>query len=496
MAKDSTRDMTVGKPMKLILGFSIPLLFGFLFQQFYSIVDTVIVGRFLGVKALAGVGATGSVNFMVIGFCMGVCSGFAIPASHKFGAKDYSGMRQFVANSVWLSAAFSVVMTGIVAVLCRQILVWMKTPEDIFEASYSYISIIFIGIPATYLYNLLSGIIRSMGDSKTPLVFLTISSFLNIALDLLCIVTFGMGVAGAAVATVASQLISGDLCLIYMIKKFEILHITREEWRINPSHMRILCGMGIPMGLQYSITAIGSVILQTAVNTLGSVVVASVTAASKVSMFFCCPFDAMGTTMATYGGQNVGAKKLERLSSGIKSCVLLGIVYSAAAFVILYFFGAGLTSLFVSGAEEELLSNARIFLIINSSFFIPLALVNIVRFLIQGMGFSTFAILAGVFEMVARAIGGWVLVPRFGFIGACFSSPLAWIFADIFLIPAYIHVKKKLERMFSAGDALVDAAENKGEAAIVDAAENKGEDALVDAAENKGEAAAGAAQVR
>ncbi len=449
MAKDTTKDMTVGSPMKLILGFSIPLLFGFLFQQFYNVVDTVIVGRFLGMEALAGVGATGSVNFMIVGFCMGVCSGFAIPVAHKFGAKDYVGMRQVVANCVWLSIAFASVMTITVCLLCRNILVWMNTPEDIFQNSYSYILIIFMGIPATYLYNILSGIIRSLGDSKTPLVFLTLSSFLNIGLDLMCILVFHMGVAGAAVATVASQLISGILCLFYMIKKFEILHISREEWKINVGHMKMLCSMGIPMGLQYSITAIGSVILQTAVNGLGSLAVASVTAGSKVSMFFCCPFDAMGSTMATYGGQNVGAKNLERVGKGLKDCILLGTIYSMLAFVIMYFFGDNLAALFVDEAGGQMLKNARTFLIINSAFFIPLALVNIIRFLIQGMGFSTFAILAGVFEMVARTLAGLVLVPRFGFIGACFASPLAWIFADIFLIPAYLHVRRKLQRMFS-----------------------------------------------
>lgn len=450
MAKDSTKDMTIGSPMKLILGFSLPLLFGFLFQQFYSVVDTVIVGQFLGMNALAGVGATGSINFMIVGFCMGVCSGFAIPVAHKFGAKDYPGMRQVIANCAWLSLLFSVVMTVIVVFLCRNILIWMKTPEDIIEYSYAYIVIIFIGIPASYLYNILSGIIRSMGDSKTPLFFLMLSSFLNIGLDLLCILGFQMGVAGAAVATVVSQLISGILCLFYMMKKFEILHMKKEEWKINPTHMRTLCSMGIPMGLQYSITAIGSVILQTSVNTLGSLAVASVTAGGKVNMFFCCPFDAMGSTMATYGGQNVGARKLDRLGAGLKNCICLGAVWSVAAFIILFFFGGNLASLFVNAAEPEMLSNARLFLIICSAFYFPLALVNIIRFMIQGVGFSTFAILAGVFEMVARTLAGLFLVPHFGFVGACFASPLAWIFADAFLIPAYIHVRRKLEKMMPA----------------------------------------------
>lgn len=451
MAKDTTKDMTVGSPMKLILGFSIPLLFGFLFQQFYSVVDTVIVGRFLGMEALAGVGAAGSVNFMIVGFCMGVCSGFAIPVAHKFGAKDYSGMRQVIANCVWLSALFAVVMTVIVSLLCGRILTWMNTPEDIFRNSYRYILIIFLGIPATYLYNMLSGIIRSMGDSKTPLAFLALSSFMNIGLDLLCILVFRMGVAGAAVATVVSQLVSGILCLFYMMKKFEVLHISKEEWKINTGHMKMLCSMGIPMGLQYSITAIGSVILQTAVNGLGSLAVASVTAANKVSMFFCCAYDAMGSTMATYGGQNVGAKKLDRVGKGLKDCIVLGTVYALSAFAVLYFFGDNLAALFVDGEEYQMLANARLFLIINGSFYIPLALVNIIRYLIQGMGFSTFAILAGVFEMAARALAGLVLVPKFGFIGACFASPLAWIFADAFLIPAYIHVKHKLQKLFEDG---------------------------------------------
>ena len=281
----------------------------------------------------------------------------------------------------------------------------MKTPEDIFEDAYTYILIIFMGIPAVYLYNMLSGIIRAMGNSRTPLYFLSLCAVLNVVLDLLCIVVFKMGVAGAAVATVLSQAVSGVLCLFYMMKKFPMLRIEKEEWKMNLSHMRTLCSMGIPMGLQYSITAVGSVILQTAVNSLGSGVVAAVTAAGKVSMFFCCPYDAMGSTMATYAGQNVGAKKLNRLGEGLKACSVLGIVYSVIAFIVLLLFGDILASLFVDAGETALLANAKLFLIVNGAFYIPLAFVNIVRFMIQGMGFSTFAILAGVCEMVARGIG-------------------------------------------------------------------------------------------
>lgn len=447
MAGKKTKDMTVGSPMKLILGFSVPLLFGFLFQQLYNVVDLIIVGRFLGVEALAGVGATGSVNFLVIGFCMGVCNGFAIPVAQKFGAGDYAGLRKFVANSVWLSAFFATVMTITVTFLCKRILTWMQTPADIFDKSYLYIFIIFCGIPATFLYNILSGIIRSLGDSKTPLFFLVLSSLLNIGMDLLFIGVFHTGIEGAAYATVLAQLISGLLCLLYIKKNFEILHIKKEEWKINTDYMKTLCGMGIPMGLQYSITAIGSVILQSSVNGLGAIAVASVASANKVSMFFACPFDALGSTMATYGGQNVGAKKLERLGSGLRASCILGAVYSVVAFVFLYFCGGALLSLFTDGSEVAVLENARKMLLFSSATYIPLALVNIIRFLIQGMGFSRFAIFAGVFEMIARAIAGLVLVPAFGFVGVCLASPLAWVLADMFLIPAYLHVRRKLEKM-------------------------------------------------
>lgn len=441
-----TKDMTKGSPMGLILGFSIPLLFGFLFQQFYSLVDTVIVGRFLGTENLAAVGSTGSVNFLIIGFCMGICSGFSIPISHKFGAGDYSGMRRVVANCIWLSIAFAAVLTVLTTILCRPILVMMKTPENILEGAYTYIWIIFLGIPTTFLYNMTSGVIRALGDSKTPVIFLVMASFINIGLDLFFIINLQMGVAGAAWATVISQGVSGLCCLLFMIKKFEILRIQKGEWGFDTHLCGSLCGMGVPMGLQYSITAIGSVILQSATNSLGSDSVAAVTAAGRVSGFLACPFDAMGSTMATYGGQNVGAGKLERLGTGLKSCVMLGAGYSVIAFVIAFFAGEPLARLFLDADQVAIIGDVRLFLIINTLFYFPLALVNIVRFLIQGMGFPTFAILAGVFEMIARSLAGIFLVPVIGYMGVCLGSPIAWLFADAFLIPAYIHVRKVLEK--------------------------------------------------
>ena len=443
MRKSEMRDMTKGNVFNIILGFAIPLLLGMLFQQFYSMVDTIIVGKYLGVSALASVGSTGSINFMIIGFCMGVCNGFAIPVAQKFGAGNFKKLRKYVFNSGFLAIVFSVVMTLIVCVFCRQILIAMRTPEDIIQGAYSYIYVIFLGIPATYLYNLLSGIIRSLGDSKTPLFFLIISSIINIILDLFLIIYMHMGVAGAAWATVIAQAVSGILCLIYIRKKYSVLKFESDELKIDGYCIRRLCYMGIPMGLQYSITAIGSVILQAAVNGLGSIIVAAVTAAGKISMFLCCPFDALGSTMATYTGQNIGAGKLERISEGIKKSMIIGSVYSIVALMISVFFGKSLALLFVNENEIEILAKVSENLIIIAAFYIPLCIVNVVRFTIQGMGYSTFAILAGVCEMIARALCGFILVPIFGYVAVCLASPVAWIFADAFLIPAYKYVINK-----------------------------------------------------
>ena len=441
-----TKDMTQGHPGRLILGFAVPLLFGNLFQQFYNLMDTLIVGKFLGVTQLAAVGATGSVNFLIIGFCTGICSGFAIPISQKFGAKDESGMRRYIANSIWVSAAFTAVLTVLTVALCRTILVWMKTPADIIDDSYAYIVVIFAGIPVTILYNLTSAIIRSMGDSKTPVIFLVLATLLNIVLDLFCILALHMGVAGAAVATVISQAVSGVCCLVYMRKKYGILRMSREELRFSPRMAGRLIVMGVPMGLQYSVTAIGSVVLQSAVNALGSMAVASVTAAGKISMFFCCPFDALGATMATFAGQNAGAGKPDRIRRGLRAGNLFGIVYAAAAFAFLAAAGGSVALLFVDSSETEILKNVQMMLTANGAFYIALVFVNNVRFLIQGIGYSGLAIFSGASEMVARAVAGFLLVPVFGFSAVCFANPLAWVMADLFLIPAYFFLMKRTER--------------------------------------------------
>ena len=444
-----TRNLTTGSPMKLIFCFTLPTLFGLLFQQMYNMVDTMIVGKLLGAQALAAVGATGSIGFLVIGFCTGVCGGFAIPVAQQMGAENYSKMRRYVANAVYLAAILAAVMTAATGLLCGRILTAMGTPADIYRDSYTYIFIIFMGIPAIILYNLLAGIIRSLGDSKTPVYFLALSSVLNIALDFALILYSDLGVAGAAIATVVSQGVSALACLAYMHRKFPILRLSRQERRPDAVMGRELLGMGVPMGLQYSITAIGSIILQSAVNGLGSLYVAAIAAGGRLYQVLVCPYEAMGTAMATYCGQNAGAGKLERLGKGIRDCALMGFIYAIAALIAMLLFAPRCAMWFIDSQEAELsLLKALVcrYIRITAVFCFPLALVNIVRFSIQGMGFSRFAILAGVLEMIARSVVGGFFVPAFGFDAACFASPAAWLCADLFLIPACVLCIGRLRR--------------------------------------------------
>ena len=438
------KDMTNGSPSKHILGFAVPMLFGMLFQQFYNLVDTIIVGKTLGVEALAGVGATGSINFMIIGFCMGVCNGFVIPVAQCFGAKKPADLRKYVFNGYICSIVFAIVLTLASVIFCRRILIIMNTPTDIIDHAYNYIVVIFIGIPTVFLYNMVSGVIRSLGDSKTPVVFLVLSSIINVVLDFFLILVCKMGVAGAGWATVTSQLISGLTCLIYMYKKYDILKGDKSERVLDRRFITNLCMNGVPMGLQYSITAIGSTILQAAVNTLGSTYVAAMTAGSKMFNFTCCPFDALGSTMATYAGQNVGAAKIKRLGQGVRSAMIIGSVYSVLSLIALFFTTDYIALLFVNASETTIIALTRQFILASACFYIPLTGVNVVRFCIQGMGFSVFAISAGILEMIGRAFAAIILIPSIGFMGACLASPIAWIAADAFLFPAFIHCARKL----------------------------------------------------
>ena len=390
--------------------------------------------------------------FLIWGFVAGMTAGFTVLTAQKFGAGDMDGMRKTVAGAGILSLGIGLFLTIVFMAFMKPLLILMNTPEDIFRDAYAYIMIVSGGILAQMLYNLLSSILRALGNSKLPLYFLIISAVLNIFLDLLLIIVFRLGTAGAAIATVVAQGISGLLCLGYIMLKLPILHLKKEDRHVGGQIYLTQIRIGLPMALQYSITAIGSVIIQAAVNSLGSVAVASVAAAVKINMFLCCPYDAMGSTMATYAGQNVGAGKFDRLKQGEKSCTLLGLVYGIAAFIFILLFGKYLALLFVDASEEIIINQAHLFLMCNSAFYFSLALVNIFRFTIQGMGFCRLAILAGVCEMIGRSVVAFVFVPIFGYPAVCFASPVAWILADCFLVPAFFFCVRRLEKRAALED--------------------------------------------
>lgn len=446
-----TKDLTSGSPLKVILLFSLPLVAGNLFQQFYSLVDTIIVGRFVGVQALAAVGATGSVNYLVLGFVIGMCNGFAIPIAQLFGARDYADLRRHVINAAWISLISSAVMTLATVLLTRTILEVMRTPADIIDDAAIYIGVIFAGIPFIVLYNMVAGIMRALGDSKTPLKFLILTSVLNIVLDLVFIIVFHMGVLGAALATDLSQGIAGVFSLIYLIRNFEVLRMDKSQMRIDKRACRRLLNIGLPMGLQCSITAIGSVIMQGAVNVLGSTAVAAVTASSKTANLLTIPLESVGTAMATYAGQNLGAARMDRVRGGVRAALLITALYSAAALGIMQVGDVAIMGLFLDTAKEvEIVNMACHYLLWNSLFFIPLAWLIVWRYTIQGLGFSSLAMLAGVTEMVARTAAAVVLVPMLGFFGAELSNPMAWLAACIFLYPAYRWTCRQLDNRLLA----------------------------------------------
>ena len=442
-----TKDLTKGRPLTLILQFGLPILLGMLFQQLYSVVDTAIVGKFLGGNALAAVGSTGSINFLVVGGSIGICSGFAIPIAQRFGAGDYDALRKYVAGATCCCVFFGVLVTAVTVIFSRDILELMNTPADIIDSAWIYITTIFAGIPGYILYNMCAGILRSVGDSRTAVVWLVVASAVNIALDLFFIISLQWGVFGAAFATTISQFLAGFGSLRKVCRGFEVLRLKKSDWAWSWRRIWNLLSLGLPMGLQFSITAIGSVMLQSSVNVLGTMYVTAATAANKVSLFLSCPLEAMGSTMATYGGQNVGAKQWERLHQGLFSCCVLGAGYCLFSLALVLLAGEKLVMLFLDRASASLVPLAMQMLKALVFCYVFLGAIFIFRNYIQGMGFSPLATLAGVMEMIARA-GVSFLVPVFGYAAACLASPAAWVMADLFLVPAYFYCVRKLKKRY------------------------------------------------
>ncbi len=441
-----TKDMTTGSPMKNIIRFCLPLMVGNLFQQFYNMVDIIIVGRFVGKTALSAVGSVGSLNFLVIGSVIGLCTGFSVPIAQRFGAQDEKGLKKYVANIIYLSLALGVLLTLGAVLLTNPLLRLLNTPADIYKDAYDYIVIIFAGIGATMFYNLLAAMVRSLGDSKTPLYFLLFSSVLNIGMDILLIAVFDMGVRGASVATVFSQFVSGVLCFIYVKRSFPILHITKDTRKPDFKYMRKLLGNGLPMAMQFSITAIGSVMLQSCVNGLGADAIAAVTIGGKTQLMITLPSETIGATMATYCGQNLGAGKYDRIKKGVGRGVILAACYTAIGFCVANFLGPYISLLFIDGSETVVIGLAQQYINMGSYFYFILSVLFLFRNSLQGLGYSAVAMFAGIFELVARAIMGFGFVNSIGYAAACIANPVAWIAADIFLIPAYFVMMKKVKQ--------------------------------------------------
>lgn len=446
VGRSSGKDMTEGNPLKLIISFCLPLLAGNLFQQMYNMVDSVVVGQFVGKNALAAVGATGSLNFLAIGSIQGLCVGFCIPISQYFGAKDVARMRKCVSSALRISIFCTIVLTALTTFFAGWMLRAMNTPADIFQGSYDYIIIIFAGLSAMFLYNLTAGILRALGDSKTPLIFLIIASLLNVVLDLLFVVVFHMGVAGAAYATVISQAISGALCGITMWIRFPQLRPSKEERKYDVKITKQLLKIGLPMSLQFSITSIGVIVLQFAVNGFGTDVVAAVTVANRIQFFMFQPMETIGITMATFTGQNLGAGKLDRIRQGVRISLILTIVYGAVIGVLAIFLGRYVALLFIKSTEVAVFPYISRFFLFSGSLFFTLAPLFVFRNTIQGLGYAVHSMFAGFFELLSRSGVALFLVVFLGFDAICIAGPSAWIAADLLLIPVYFYGMNKIEK--------------------------------------------------
>ncbi len=445
------RNMTEGSPLPQIIRFSLPLMAGNLLQETYNVADGAIVGRILGADALASVGATSSVQFLILGFCIGACSGFAVPVARHFGAGDESRMRRCVWHGSILTAGLAAVLTLLCALLCHGILRILSTPSGIYSDSYHYLFIIFLGIPFTLLYNYLAGILRAVGDSRTPFLFLVLSTSLNIALDLFCIAVLKLGVPGAAAATVTSQGISGLACLLLIRRKFKILRTRPEDRKWSSSVAKSMAGMGLPMGLQYSVTAIGSMVMQAANNGLGTLYISAYAAGYRLKHFAMCPLDALGTALCTFASQNLGAGATDRVRKGVRIGIAVSVIYGAAAGFLLVVFGRPLSMIFVSSDASAVLDASALFVKWCGLFLWLVGVLMVFRYTVQGLGYTLLSVFSGAIEMAARILMSILLVPVFGYIVTCLTDQAAWICAAVYSAVIYTAVMRRVTRLFRPG---------------------------------------------
>ena len=454
------RDLTKGSPAKLILMFTVPLLIGNVFQQFYNMVDMIIVGQTLGKNALAAVGATGSLTFLIIGFAQGLTAGLAIITAQRYGAKDYRGLKKSFAASVVISLIVTIVLTVLSLVFIHPMLQLMQTPPEIIDQAQTFISIILLGIFASMSFNLLSNVIRALGDSRTPLFFLIIAVIINVVLDLIFIIFFGMGVEGAAIATVIGQVSSSVLCLVYIKKKIPLLQLRKKDFSFDKEEIRVHLNAALPMAFQSSIIAIGAIVLQAALNSLGTDVVAAQAAASRIDQFANQPMMSFGIAMATFSAQNYGAKEYGRILKGVKQTLMMSIGFSLVAGATVIFFGHSLMKLFVSSSETRVFELAQTYFNINGSLYWILAILFILRYTLQGLGQSKIPTIAGMMELLMRSFAAIILTGMLGYAGAAAASPLAWAGSVAVLLYSYLRSMKQLKQLdneqhFSLDDAEV-----------------------------------------
>lgn len=434
--------MTSGNPLKLILFFTLPMLLGNIFQQFYSMADTFIVSQTLGMNALAAVGSTGSINFLILGLAIGISAGLAVITAQRFGQRDDAGLRRSLGAGLIIVIISSILITVLATTNTRRILELMQTPPEIIDQAYDYLVVIFAGIGITVLFNYLSNILRAIGDSRTPLIFLIIASILNVILDYLFILGFGMDVEGAGYATIISQIVATILCLIYIKRRVPSLRVFKEDWTLQWSEYSEHLRIALPFGFQNSIIAIGSIAVQITLNRLGATSVMAFTAASKINQLLTMPLQTLGVAMSTYVAQNFGAKKFERIKYGVRSVLKIGILYSIGVGIFLWFFGRTLSSIFVDGNSEVVLALTDQYFKIHGPFYLFLALIFILRSSLQGLGNSFAPTLSSSMELIARVFGAITLSHFFDYNGAIMSNPLAWISAIVILVPAYFSTER------------------------------------------------------
>ena len=448
-------DMTKGSPTKLIARFIIPIIIGNLFQQLYSMADTIIVGHFVGVDALAAVGATGSISFLIIGFTQGLTTGFTVLTSQRFGAGDREGMKQSIGSAYILSVVLAVFMTLLSCSQMDRLLHIMNTPADIYDMAREYIMIISMGLACNILYNLLASVLRAIGNSVLPLVFLVIAAILNVGLDVLLIATFDMGVAGAAYATIISQGVSGVLCLAYILVAVPTVRIQKRHWKPDGQCVKNQLMVGLPMALQYSITAIGTIMVQSALNMLGSTMVAAYSVAGKVEMFVTQPFGAMGTTMATYGAQNRGVNDLDRIRKGVRSATVMTIVYAVAIYGVMLFLLPYMVRMFIKEAEvATVYGYVWDYAVLCGAFFIPLGLIFVYRHVLQGCGFGVLPMMGGVVELVCRGVVAYLAAYYMSYFGVCMGNVAAWTITAVFFVILYMVLMKYMQRRKTAYESL------------------------------------------